>query len=235
MTPKPKNPGGSHNGGGNDNGGGADHNGKPPGGDGDGKPADPPSKKSESGSVDASAGLTSAMDKTGEFAAKGEPGAGHGKKPGDPPTPPSSLAHTKPSGQPDPNAKPGGTPTDTSSGSLEKREGLRIENESAVLLAKAGYKIDQNTGEKGKNGTSDPDYNMEGKLWDCYAPMSGKRDQVRSELRDKVKKQSGSIVINMERSPMTLDEMKALLPHVRGLEEAKIITKDGTIIDAFPQ
>nr|CTQ92313.1 hypothetical protein [Kibdelosporangium sp. MJ126-NF4] len=221
MTPKPKKPGG-----------GDDH-GKPPGGDG--KPGDPPPKKSDSGAVDAGAGLNSAMDKTGEFATKGEPGAGRGGKPGDQPTPPSSMAHTKPSGKPDPNAKPGGSPTDTSSGSPEKREGLRIENDSAVILAKAGYKISQNTGEKGTNGTSDPDYNMEGKLWDCYAPISNKRDQVRGELREKVKKQSGSIVINMERSPMTLDEMKALLPHVRGLEEAKIIDRNGNIIDAFPQ
>lgn len=34
---------------------------------------------------------------------------------------------------------------------------------------------------------------------------------------------------------MTVDEMKDLLPHVKGLEEVKIIDKDGNIIDAFPQ
>jgi hypothetical protein len=67
---------------------------------------------------------------------------------------------TKPSRQPDPNAKPGGTPTDASTGSPKQREGHRIENDSAAILARAGYKISQNTGEKGVSGVSEPDYNM---------------------------------------------------------------------------
>ncbi|CAM3658125.1 hypothetical protein KIPE111705_19240 [Kibdelosporangium persicum] len=219
-------------------GGGGDGPGKPPDGEGTGKPgdpgSDPPPQKSDSGAVDASAGLNSALGKTEDFADKGEPGAGQGK-PGETPTTPSSMAHTRPSGQPDPNATPGGTPTDTSTGHRLQREGHQIENDSAVILARAGYKISQNTGEKGNSDRSDPDYNMEGKLWDCYAPRSDKRDSVRSELREKVKEQSGSIVINMARSPMTIEEIKALLPHVKGLEEVKIIDKNGTIIDAFPQ
>lgn len=213
MTPKPRTPDGS--------------NPKGDGNSGDGKPSQ------SHGSIDASSSVSNAQDATGEVAQAGRPpGSG---KPGDPSTPTPSSSHTQPSGQPDPNATPGGTPSEEPGASPKKQEGLRIENESATILARAGYKISQNTGEKGANGTSDPDYNMEGKLWDCYAPSSEKRDNVRSELRDKVKKQSGSIVINMERSPMSVDEMKALLPHVRGLEEAKIIDKNGNIIDAFPQ
>ena len=213
MTPKPRTPDGS--------------NPKGDGNSGDGKPSQ------SHGSIDASSSVSNAQDATSEVAQAGRPpGSG---KPGDPTTPTPSSSHTQPSGQPDPNATPGGTPSEEPGASPKKQEGLRIENDSATILARAGYKISQNTGEKGANGTSDPDYNMEGKLWDCYAPSSEKRDNVRSELRDKVKKQSGSIVINMERSPMSVDEMKALLPHVRGLEEAKIIDKNGNIIDAFPQ
>jgi len=213
VTPKPRTPDGS--------------NPKGDGNSGDGKPSQ------SHGSIDASSSVSNAQDATSEVAQAGRPpGSG---KPGDPTTPTPSSSHTQPSGQPDPNATPGGTPSEEPGASPKKQEGLRIENDSATILARAGYKISQNTGEKGANGTSDPDYNMEGKLWDCYAPSSEKRDNVRSELRDKVKKQSGSIVINMERSPMSVDEMKALLPHVRGLEEAKIIDKNGNIIDAFPQ
>ncbi|TVT53284.1 hypothetical protein FNH05_12025 [Amycolatopsis rhizosphaerae] len=185
------------------------------------------------GDIDAGAGISSAQRATFEAAQQGRPGGSDGRTP--PPNPPGRTGHTRPSGQPDPNSEPGGTPTDTSVGSPKQREGHRIENDSATILARAGYKISQNTGEKGVNGTSDPDYNMEGKLWDCYAPSSDKRDNVRSELRDKAKKQSGSIVINMARSPMTVEEMKAILPHVKGLEEVKIIDRNGTIIDAFPQ
>jgi hypothetical protein len=117
-----------------------------------------------------------------------------------------------------------------STGSPKQREGHRIENHSAAILARAGYKISQNTRENGVSGVSEPDYNMEGKLWECYAPSSDKRDNVRGELRDKVKKQSGCIIINMKRSPMMVEELKATLPHVRGLEEAKIIDRN-----AFPQ
>lgn len=209
------------------------HHRTPSGGNGPGKPPGAGRRPSQQhGSINAADGVTSAQNTTGEIAQRGRSNGSQGK-PSDPNTPHQST-HTKPSGQPDPNAKPGGTPTDTSTGSSKLREGHRIENDSATILARAGYKISQNTGEKGVNGTSDPDYNIEGKLWDCYAPSSDKRDQIRSELRDKVKKQSGSIVINMERSPMTLEEMKAIFPHVKGLEEAKVIDKNGNIIDAFP-
>lgn len=206
---------------------------KPPDGNGPGKPSDGQDRPSQrSGSIDASKSVDGALDAADAEATLGTPG-GQGK----PTTPntPNQSGHTRPSGQPDPNAKPGGTPTDTTEGSTKRREGHRIENDSATVLARAGYKISQNTGERGLSGTSYPDYNMEGKLWDCYAPSSPKRDQVRKELRDKAKEQAGSIVINMERSPMTLEEMKALLPHVKGLQEVKIIDRDGNIIDAFPQ
>ncbi|MEV6626653.1 hypothetical protein AB0M83_29290 [Amycolatopsis sp. NPDC051106] len=222
MTGKPRTPSGKP-------GDGKPGDGKP--GDGTGKPADgkPPLK---SGDVDASAGVGPAQE---VIRAKLEDGqAGGGGKPGEPPTPPSSTAHTRPSGQPDPNARPGGTPSDTSHGSVENRENLRIENDSATVLAKAGYRIDQNPPEVGVNGRSNPDYKMEGKLWDNYAPRDN-RETIRRELRKKVKEQTPYIVINMERSTMSLADMKALLPTVKGLTEVKIIDKNGAIIDAFPQ
>jgi hypothetical protein len=203
----------------------------PSGKPGDGKPADgkPPLK---SGDVDASAGVGPAQEVIRGKLEDGQ--AGGGGKPGEPPTPPSSTAHTRPSGQPDSNARPGGTQTDTSHGSVENRENLRIENDSATVLAKAGYRIDQNPPEVGVNGRSNPDYKMEGKLWDNYAPRDN-RETIRRELRKKVKEQTPYIVINMERSSMSLADMKALLPTVKGLSEVKIIDKNGAIIDAFPQ
>lgn len=207
------------------------HRRTPGGGDGPGGKPGKPSQRT--GKVDASSDVGKAQDTTAEIAKLGRPG-GEGGKPGETTTP-SRTGHTQPSNAPNPNAQPGGTPTNTEVGSPKQREGHRIENDSATILARAGYKISQNTGEKGRNGTSDPDYNMEGKLWDCYAPSSGNRENIRSELKDKAKKQSGSIVINLERSPMTVEEMKAILPHVKGLDEVKIIDKDGNIIDAFPQ
>lgn len=223
MTGKPRTPGGSDG-----------TPGKP--GDGSGKPGDgsdgkPPQKV---GDVDASQGVAPAQKVIRGKFEEGQAGKGDEGKPGETTTPPQSTAHTQPSGKADPNAKPGGTPSDTSSGSLENRENLRIENDSATVLARAGYKIDQNTGDVGVNGRSQPDYKMEGQLWDHYAPRDN-RETIRRELRKKVKEQTPNIVINMEKSNMSLEDMKALLPTVKGLTEVKIIDKNGNIIDAFPQ
>jgi hypothetical protein len=218
MTPKPKGP----------NGDGDGPDGKPKGEGSDGD--DTPSQKH--GSIDASKDMAGAQDKADDFAHKGRSGGGGEGTPKPPETPGQSV-HTRPSGQPDPNATPGGTPTKLE-GSAEARENLRIENDSATTLARAGYKIDQNTGDVGANGRSKPDYKMEGQLWDCYAPRDN-RETIRRELRKKVKDQSPNIVINMEKSSWTVEDMKAVLPTVKGLKEVKIIDQNGNIIDAFPQ
>jgi hypothetical protein len=224
MTGKPRTPSGKP----------GDGNGKP--GDGNGTSGDGTDGKPslKSGDVDASTGVGPAQQVIRSKFEEGQAGQGGDGKPGETTTPPQSTAHTRPSGQPDPNAQPGGTPSDTTSGSTENRQNLRIENDSATILARAGYKIDQNTGDVGVNGRSQPDYKMEGQLWDHYAPHDN-RETIRRELRKKVKEQTPYIVINMERSTMSLDEMKALLPTVKGLTEVKIIDKNGNIIDAFPQ
>lgn len=228
MTGKPRTPSG------HGKGGDGDGSGKP--GDGSGKPGDgsdgKPSQKH--GDIDASTGVSPAQKAIRGKLEDGQAGKGEDGKPGETTTPSQSTAHTQPSGQPDPNAKAGGTPSDTTSGSLENRQNLRIENDSATILARAGYKIDQNTGDVGVNGRSKPDYKMEGQLWDHYAPHDN-RETIRRELRKKVKEQTPNIVINMERSNMSLDDMKALLPTVKGLQEVKIIDRNGNIIDAFPQ
>jgi hypothetical protein len=211
------------------------------GGDGNtGKPGDGTSgdrRPSQThGNIDASKSVSSAHEAISQAAHAGRPGSGDQTTSTNPTTTPStSSIHTQPSGTPDPNAVPGGTPANTAIGTALQREGHRIENDSATILARAGYKINQNTGAKGKNGLSEPDYEIEGKLWDHYAPRTDNEGSIRTELRDKVKTQTGTIVINMERSPMTVEQMQAIFPKVNGLEQVKIIDKAGNIIDAYPR
>jgi hypothetical protein len=87
---------------------------------------------------------------------------------------------TKPSGPE--GGTPGGYPTqiranddgDTTRGKLR-------ENESAIILARLGYNIEQNPPvSEDKN----PDYQIEGRIFDCYAPStSNSYNMKRSEIR----------------------------------------------------
>ncbi|MBV9024027.1 MAG: hypothetical protein JO362_09585 [Streptomycetaceae bacterium] len=83
-------------------------------------------------------------------------------------SPSAEPDYTNPSGEPDPNARPTGRRTELD-GSAEKQRGLRRESESADTLAKAGYQVEQNPDVP---GDKNPDYRVEGKIFDCYAPTS---------------------------------------------------------------
>jgi len=132
-----------------------------------------------------------------------------------------------------PGDPPGGKPTKIT-GDPQEREGLRLENKSADILAKAGYKVFRNPGKRPDND-KEPDYLIEGVYADCYAPHTPKIKNVRTKIWEKTA-QAELIIVNLSRSDFTVADIENIL-HMRPIEalkELKVITKSGEIIDVFP-
>lgn len=153
------------------------------------------------------------------------------------------LGHvTKPSLPPDLDRKPGRGPTPIPPrAKLSKQLDIQSENDAAVVLARSGYRIEQNPPPK-PNG-KEPDYLMEGDYWDCYTPRTGSLDQVRRAIKSKVNPKDGKvqahrIVVNLdagpeaERSRFALADIEGLLRRkpLENLKELKVI-KDGHVHD----
>jgi hypothetical protein len=149
---------------------------------------------------------------------------------------------TKPSLPPDLDRKPGRGPTPIPPrAKLSKQLDIQSENDAAALLARSGYRIEQNPPPK-PNG-KEPDYLMEGDYWDCYTPRTGNLDQVRRAIKSKVNPKDGKvqahrIVVNLdagpeaERSRFALTDIEGLLQRkpLENLKELKVI-KDGHVHD----
>ena len=134
-----------------------------------------------------------------------------------------------------PTGKKGGKPEGSKSpetGSQKRKH--QLENEAAELLAKNGYKVKQNPGTQpnGKN----PDYEIEGNIFDCLSPGSSNIDQVRKGISTKVNSgQTDRIVLNLDDSKVSPDNVRDMLNRKpkTGLKEV-IGVKDGQITQIFP-
>jgi hypothetical protein len=110
---------------------------------------------------------------------------------------------------------------------------LRRENEAADVLSRHGYDVEQNPGRRW-NGKK-PDYMIEGKYFDSYAPSTKDIDNVRDEISGKVRDpksgllQADRIVLDMQDSPLTPADVTAALGRkpIKGLREVIVI--DGGI------
>jgi hypothetical protein len=156
-------------------------------------------------------------------------------------------SRTMPSSKADPNAKPHGKPEPIKDkeDSITKAAKTR-QNESAEILAKAGYEIDQlpdlTRRDRMSNpwfkSTKKPDYLIEGEIFDCYAPRSGTSAEniVEHIRKNKVDQgQARRIVLNMEDSKVTLEDVHYQLINrpVRDLQEV-IAIKDGKVFHLYP-
>lgn len=134
-----------------------------------------------------------------------------------------------------PTGKKGGKPEgERSPETGSQKDKHKRENESADLLAKNGYKIKQNPGTQpnGKN----PDYEIEGNIFDAYSPDSPDINQVRKGISRKVNSgQTDRIVLNLDDSPFNGGDVKEMLARKpkEGLLEV-IGTKNGQITQIFP-
>jgi hypothetical protein len=184
--------------------------------------------------------------------AGGSSGGGGSKPTGAPPTPapppepessrgPSGGSRsgdvTRPRFAPDPDRRPSGPATELQ-GTAANKEDLRRENETAKVLAEAGYDIEQNpaTTSNGKN----PDYLIEGEVWDCYSPRGSSTRTIHTAIREKVGRggedqQADRIILNLDACGASVAEIRARLERspIRRLREIKIV-KDGNVTQFYP-
>ncbi|MGJ3587566.1 hypothetical protein ACR9EG_13280, partial [Lactococcus lactis] len=83
---------------------------------------------------------------------------------------------------------------------------LERENESATKLAQAGYKIEQNPTVPGRKN---PDYLIEGKVFDNVAPNTDRVRNVADRVKKKVEaEQTDRVVVNLGDSTVSADALR---------------------------
>lgn len=129
---------------------------------------------------------------------------------------------------------------------IETRRSLELENSGALTIARQGYRIHQNptraevaqarldTGDVG-NPRKDPDYLLEGHVFDCYSPVKPDKAVrgIWAEAKRKVDRgQTQRVVVNLEdwRGNMSALRKQFADWPVEGLKEVKVITRDGEIV-----
>ncbi|MCP3803944.1 hypothetical protein NLX83_32215 [Allokutzneria sp. A3M-2-11 16] len=152
----------------------------------------------------------------------------------DRPTAPDTP-HTRPSRSPYPNAKPSGHPARIfPDDEAETVRGITRENESAAILARQGYLVEQRPQVPGRRR---PDFRVEGRIFDNYAPSTDVARNIAQQMAKKVaKKQADRIVLNVHDSAIDLATMRSQLTDwpIPGLREVIVIDKNDTVIDFFP-
>jgi hypothetical protein len=152
-------------------------------------------------------------------------------------------SQTKPSGKlgGDPIGPP--TPNKANADSLGKR-GIMRENQSAKTLADRGYKVEQNpklSAEQMQNlglkPGKDPDFLVEGKVFDNLAPLGDTAKKVAASIKGKVDAgQTRRIVLNLGDTPVTPGDIQRYLKAnpIPNLQEIIAIDKNGGIHRSFP-
>lgn len=140
--------------------------------------------------------------------------------------------YTFPSRAPDPNAVPGGKPTENPNND----KGLQREIESAVHLARAGYEVERNPPSRPDSGKN-PDYRIEGEYFDAYAPNTAPAQNVASATHRKANvMQAERVILNISDMEADLAEVQARLREVpdTDLKEVLVVTEDGHISRIYP-
>lgn len=137
--------------------------------------------------------------------------------------------------KPHPSAVPGGRTTKIPPRSDKAtRRSLAKENDSAEALARAGYDVEQNPDVA---GAKNPDYRIEGEVFDNYAPTTANARNIWTTVEDKVRDgQTKRVVINLADSPVRLDELRAQFLDwpIEGLQEVLVISGAGDVKRLFP-
>ncbi|MET7987882.1 putative T7SS-secreted protein [Streptomyces sp. NPDC005281] len=148
----------------------------------------------------------------------------------------ADVDRTKPSGQTDPDARPRGNPESLSKN--DDAETVRAkgrEVHSAETLARQGYDVEQSPG-KMPNGTK-PDFRVEGKIFDNYAPTSDNPRSIWRAVEKKVDKgQTERVVLNLGDSGADLGALRQQFQSwpKEGLKEVMVIDREGNIVHLYP-
>jgi filamentous hemagglutinin len=159
-----------------------------------------------------------------------------------------SVKLTEPSMKPNPEAEPSGHRESVNYKQKDINNILASEgeNEAAQVFIKNGYKTEQKPQVLLTDDirlSSEPDYRIEGEIFDCYTPV-GSDKGVRgmwSEVYRKVviERQTKRVVINLEKSQWN-GGIETLIKQfqdweISGLIEVFAIDVDGTIVRIFPK
>lgn len=110
-----------------------------------------------------------------------------------------------------------------------QRRSLTRENESARILANHGFKVEQNPTVP---GSKNPDYRINGEVFDNYAPVSNYARNIASNIEGKIiSEQTRNVVVNLADShvtPAALQEQLAKYP-ISGLEQVIIVDRSGKL------
>jgi Contact-dependent growth inhibition CdiA C-terminal domain len=141
---------------------------------------------------------------------------------------------TYPSRPPDPSAVPRGRPARIQPNDDEDtKRGHRRENEGAYSFAKLGYDIEQTPVVP---GPKNPDYRLEGRIFDAHSPATPRARNIWSTIEDKVaKKQASRHVIYLDDTPVTVADLRRQFHDhpIDGLEEV-LVMRDGQPTRLFP-
>jgi hypothetical protein len=147
---------------------------------------------------------------------------------------------TLPSWPPDPLAKPRGKKTAILPQDLPATQRAhRRENEAAEILARAGYDVEQNPAVEGTS--REPDYRIEGRIFDCYAPTSDKPRNIWTEINDRKvnpsngDRQADRIVLHLDDSNVDLGALRKQFQDwaMPGLKEVIVILR-GKVLPLWP-
>jgi len=112
----------------------------------------------------------------------------------------------------------------------ENIRSLNRENESAKILSQSGFYVEQNPSVA---GNKNPDYRINGEIFDNYAPRSNSVRNIYSEVKTKIDKgQTSNVVINMSDTKVSIPELQKQLTQwpIMGLDKVIIIDKTGNAI-----
>jgi hypothetical protein len=147
---------------------------------------------------------------------------------------------TKPSLDPSPTNLPGGRPKTSNPNDIPEniRADVR-ENESPITLAQNGYSVVHNptADDLAKigfqmAGAKNPDYIIEGKVFDNLAPSTSNARNIASRIIEKIDaKQTERVILNLDDSEVSLDKLREQLTNfpINGLKEL-IIVKNGEVV-----
>ncbi len=136
---------------------------------------------------------------------------------------PSCTGVTRPSKAPDADAVARGrAELPSSRDRRDKRQGLSGEEESAWTMAQAGYDVDRHPWTE---GPKNPDFRIEGQIFDNYTPTSNSARNIWSAVQDKIlHEQTVRVVINLRDTAVTFEQLREQFRYpVEGLLEAIVV------------
>jgi len=112
----------------------------------------------------------------------------------------------------------------------ENIRALTRENESADILHRHGYDVEQNPTVP---GSKNPDYLINGEVYDNFAPTTRSARNIHSVVKEKLLSgQSSRVVLNLDDSPVTLEALRKQFADwpISGLQDI-IIVRNGQAFD----